>query len=197
MEGTDVAHWLNARGVAAFVLRYRTVRTGESFPESVFKTMSSPEAMDALIKPLMPLVNADGRKAIELVRSRAVEWGVKPDRVGMIGFSAGAMTTLSVVLHHDARSRPDFAAPVYGAGTDEPIPADSPPLFILCADDDAMASAASAKLYLAWHTAGHPAELHIYAKGGHGFGMQTKGLPSDTWIERFADWMRAEGFPIR
>ncbi|HEY3290952.1 MAG TPA: alpha/beta hydrolase [Anaerolineae bacterium] len=197
MEGTDVAHWLNAHGVAAFVLRYRLIATSDDFPEVVGKNLSTPGRMDTLQATLNPLVNADGRKAIELVRSHAAEWGIKPDRIGLIGFSAGAMMTLGVVLHHDASSRPDFAAPIYGAGTDEPVPVDAPPLFIQCADDDAMASAASAKLYLAWHAAGHPAELHIYSKGGHGFGMQTKGLASDTWIERFADWMRSEGFAVR
>jgi acetyl esterase/lipase len=113
----------------------------------------------------------------------------------MMGFSAGGMLTLNVALHHDPACRPDFAAPIYGAPPpDAPVPADAPPLFLLCAADDDMASAVSTQYYSAWRAAGHPVEMHIYAKGGHGFGMNTLGLPSDRWIERFAEWLGAMGF---
>jgi acetyl esterase/lipase len=194
MEGTDVAHWLNARGVAAFVLRYRLIRTGDDFPAVVGKTLDDRKEMERLMAELRPLILADGQQAIRTVRERATEWGVAPDRIGIIGFSAGGTVTLSVVLEHDADSRPNFAGAIYSAGfKDVPIPPDAPPLFILCAADDAMASPNSVRLYSDWRAAGHPAELHIYSQGGHGFGMQTKGLPSDTWIERFGDWLQVQG----
>jgi len=197
MEGTDVAHWLNARGVAAFVLKYRLIETGDDFPDVVSRNLSDETRMAELMTTLGPLAVADGLQAVRLVRARATELGVLADRIGILGFSAGAMVALSAALNHDEHDRPDFAAPIYGGGTNQPIPADAPPLFVLCADDDEMAAAASANLYLAWRAAGHSAELHIYSMGGHGFGMQTHGLPSDTWIERFGDWMGAQGFPIK
>ena len=129
-----------------------------------------------------------------MVRERATEWGIALDRIGIIGFSAGSTVTVSVALEHDAGSRPDFAGAIYGAGRqDVPVPADAPPLFILCADDDLMASPESVRLYSDWKAAGHPVELHIYSKGGHGFGMNKQGLPSDTWIDRFGDWLRVQG----
>jgi acetyl esterase/lipase len=116
--------------------------------------------------------------------------GIKPDRVGIMGFSAGGMVTMGVVMDHDADSRPDFAAPIYGGGTNgAKVPDDAPPLFILCASDDRLAAAGSARLYSEWKAAGRPVEPHIYEKGGHGFGMTPKGLPVDRWIERYGDWL--------
>jgi acetyl esterase/lipase len=191
MEGTDVARWLNARGVAAFVLKYRLIRTGDGFPAEVQENLNDREKMAELMEPLRPLIVADGQQAVRVVRERASEWGIAPDRIGMIGFSAGSTVTVSVALEHDAGSHPDFAAAIYDAGRqDVPIPADAPPLFILCAGDDLMASPNSVRLYSDWKAAGHPVELHIYSKGGHGFGMNKQGLPSDTWIDRFGDWLQ-------
>lgn len=196
MEGTDIAQWLTARGVAAFVLRYRLVKTGDDFPAVAWQNLSDPARMEALMHALGPLVEADGQQAVRLVRAHAAEWGIASDRIGIIGFSAGAMVTMAAACSPDADSRPNFAAPIYGRGN-HPVPANAPPLFVLCADNDKIAAAGAANLYLAWHAAGHSAELHIYSKGGHGFGMQTQGLPSDTWIERFGDWMHTQGFGIR
>ena len=101
---------------------------------------------------------------------------------------------MGVVMEHDAESRPNFAAAIYGGGTGgAPVPADAPPLFILVANDDKGASPGSAKLYSEWNAAGKPVELHVYSKGGHGFGMNQRGLPVDTWIERFGDWLGTQG----
>jgi acetyl esterase/lipase len=195
MEGTDVARWLNARGVAAFVLKYRLICTGDDFPAVVWQNLNDENKMAALMKPIAPLVIADGQQAVRLVRQHAATWGIAPDRIGIMGFSAGGMVTANVAMLHDADSRPDFAAPIYSAGwEDVPVPVDAPPLFILCADDDDMATTNSIRLYRDWKAAGHSAELHIYSKGGHGFGMNKHDLPCDTWIERFGDWLQAQGF---
>jgi acetyl esterase/lipase len=194
MEGTDVARWLVAHGVAAFVLKYRLIRTGDDFLDQVGKRLDDRPAMDRLMADLRPLVLADGQQAVRVVRQRAAEWEVAPDRIGMIGFSAGGTVTVSVALEHDASSRPDFAGAIYSGGfEDVPVPGDAPPLFVLCAGDDAMAAPLSVRLYSDWKAAGHPVELHIYAQGGHGFGMQEKGFPSDTWIDRFGDWLGVQG----
>jgi acetyl esterase/lipase len=194
-EGTQVAEWLNKRGIAAFLLKYRLIQTGENFPQCVWDAMADREKMMAQVAPLFPQITADGCQAVRLVRSRAAEWGITADHIGIMGFSAGGAVTLSTALHFDPDSRPNFAAPIYSAPPpDAPIPADAPPLFLLCAADDEMASAVSTRCYTAWRAAGHLVELHIYAKGGHGFGMNQQGLPSDRWIERFADWLQAQGF---
>jgi acetyl esterase/lipase len=111
-------------------------------------------------------------------------------RVGIMGFSAGGMVTMGVVIDHDKESRPDFAAPIYGGGTGgAKVPADAPPLFIRCASGDGLAAAGSARLYAEWKAAGRPVEPHIYEKGGHGFGMTPRGLPVDHLIERCGDWL--------
>ena len=128
------------------------------------------------VRTIGSLAAADGRQAIKVVRSHAGEWGIRPDRIGIMGFSAGGMVTMGVVMSHDAESRPDFAAPIYGGGTGGArVPDDAPPLFILCASDDQLAAAGSARLCSEWKAARKPVELHIYEKGGHGFGMTPKG----------------------
>jgi len=146
------------------------------------------------LRAIPGLASADGREAVKLVRKRAAEWGVRPDRVGILGFSAGAAVTMGVVMDHAPESRPDFAAPIYGGGTGgAPVIGDAMPLFLLVASDDG-ASAASLKLYSEWKAAMKPVELHIYGQGGHGFGMNKRGLPVDTWIERFSDWLGSMGY---
>jgi len=200
-EGTEVAKWLSAHGVAAFVLKYRLVDTGptqEDFGKVVTAMLTSAHKGATLPEPMlkvMPLAIADGRQAMKVVRQHASEWGLDPDRIGMMGFSAGGMVTMAVLMDHDANSRPNFAAPIYGAGISEgeTTPADSTPLFILCASDDPIAAAGSVATYSRWKAAKYPVELHMYAKGGHGFGMNKQGLPSDHWIERFGDWLEEEG----
>ena len=200
-EGTEVAKWLSAHGIAAFVLKYRLVDTGpteEDFQKSVAAMFSSIGKGGGLSEPMRqvrPLAIADGREAVKVVRQHASEWGIDPNRIGLMGFSAGGVVTMGVVLEHDASSRPDFAAPIYGAGIaeGETTPTDAMPLFILCASDDPIAAAGSVATYSKWKAAGHSVELHVYAKGGHGFGMNQQGLPSDHWIERFDDWLKEEG----
>ena len=110
-----------------------------------------------------------------------------------MGFSAGGMVTLGPLLQHDAESRPDFAGAIYTPWSDSLIPTDAPPLFILVAGDDRLTGSGSIQLYSAWKAAGKEAELHVYSKGGHGFGMQKKGFPVDTWIDRFGDWLAVHG----
>jgi acetyl esterase/lipase len=194
-EGIEVAKWLNQHGIAAFVLKYRLVQTGDDFPQCVDERLDDPKMMAEIVEPIFPMENADGCQAVRMVREHASEWGIDPDRIGIMGFSAGGMLALQVTLRHDETSRPNFAAPIYSAPPPEgPLPVDAPPLFLLCAADDDMASAVSIEYYAHWRSAGKPVEMHIYAKGGHGFGMNTLGLPSDRWIERFYDWMKEMGF---
>ena len=197
-EGTDVAHWLNARGVAAFVLKYRVLRTNsdDATFASEFHHLISTHRLRDHTGPIIPLAVEDGRQAVRVVRRRAAEWGLSPDRIGILGFSAGGRVTSGVAMQYDAESRPDFAAPIYAGMVESgSVPADAPPLFLAAASDDHMVPVATASvpLYLAWHNAGRPVELHLYAQGGHGSGMLKQGLPFDGWIDRFGDWLVAQG----
>jgi acetyl esterase/lipase len=132
------------------------------------------------------------------VRRHAGELGVRPDRIGIIGFSAGGAVVASVAYHYTPESRPDFVAPIYLAydlAIKGPVPPDAPPLFILAATDDQFGLAPqSVKIYSDWTAARKSAELHLDSKGGHGCGMRRQKLPSDRWIERFADWLEVEGW---
>jgi acetyl esterase/lipase len=194
-EGTDVARWLTVRGVAAFILKYRLAPTpaaDEDFLRQLQERFADRERLDTAIAQIRPLTIADGRQAVRVVRQRAAEWGVASARIGIMGFSAGGTVAAGAAFADDADSRPDFAAPIYAAPWElPPVPAGAPPLFLAVADDDPFAVSASVPLYLAWKGAGHSAELHIYARGGHGFGMRAQGLPADHWIDRFGEWLRA------
>ncbi len=209
-EGTKVARWLNERGVAAFVLKYRVAETPADPKEfqdqmnAMFGRLrstvgrgepSQPNAGRGANQSVIPLAVADAKQAMRIVRQHAAEWGIAPDKIGLMGFSAGAILTTGVLTSYDAETRPNFAAPIYGTAVDQTkVPADAPPVFILCAEDDPLLPATgSSSLFAAWKNTGHLAELHIYSKGGHGFGMHRQGLPVDHWIDRLGDWLAMQG----
>jgi acetyl esterase/lipase len=142
------------------------------------------------------LAVADGLAAVAYVRQHASEWGISRDHVGIIGFSAGGFVTAGVATRYAPESRPAFVAVIYGGlMRDSSVPADAPPMFIAAATDDQLGLApASIALYQKWTAAQKSVELHMYAKGGHGFGMRPHNLPTDHWIDRFAEWLQLEGF---
>jgi acetyl esterase/lipase len=196
-EGTDVAKYLAARGVTAFVLKYRLAHTGEDATEEFHTLIADRPKFVEMMKAVEPLSIADGLAAVTYVRQHASEWGISPDRVGVIGFSAGGIISSEVAVHYTPEGRPAFVAAIYpgGLSKDAPVPSDAPPLFVAAATDDSLGLAPqSVALYQKWLTAHKPAELHMYAKGGHGFGMKKQNLPTDHWIERFTDWLQLEGF---
>ncbi|HZR40045.1 MAG TPA: alpha/beta hydrolase [Ktedonobacteraceae bacterium] len=194
-EGLGVARWLNERGVAAFVLKYRIIPTAER-NEDFIAQMQIFAQSDKPMRTHNPIAVADGLQAIRIVRSRASEWGIDAERIGIVGFSAGGAVALGAATQYDVQSRPNFAAPIYAALWQElVVPADAPPLFLLVANDDPLIRDGSIPIYSAWKSAGISVELHIYAKGGHGFGMNKQGLPTDHWIERLSEWLQSLGFP--
>lgn len=196
-EGTDVAKYLAAKGVTAFVLKYRIAHTGADAPQEFAEALADGKKFHEILVKIEPLAVADGLAAVTYVRQHASEWGVSPDRVGIIGFSAGGAVTAEVATEYKPEGRPAFVAPIYEGGVlkDAPVPADAPPMFIAAATDDTLGLAPeSVALYLKWAAAHKSAELHMYAKGGHGFGMRQQNIPTDHWIDRFADWLQLEGF---
>jgi acetyl esterase/lipase len=184
LEGNEVARWLQERGIAAFVLKYRIVeKRGEGIPAG----LNMDEAGRYGI--------ADGIQALRVVRQHAAEWGLSPGRIGFLGFSAGAMVTSGVLLQEDPAARPSFAAMIYGApfGAMPPIPAKLPPMFLAWAQDDTQAREPVVKFYDALAAAGHKPEAHIFSAGGHGFGLRKHGTSSDHWIDDLYAWLEAQG----
>jgi len=195
LEGTEVAQWLNSIGVTGIILKYRV-------PEHLKQIEHFPPLEDA-------------QRAMSLVRSKARELEIDPNRIGMLGFSAGGNLTALACTNFDHRSyesidavdqvscKPNFGVLVYPAWLVDdktfelkpefPVTAQTPHMFFVHASDDKITPASSAALYLALKHAGVPAELHIYAKGGHGFGLRPTANPCSHWPERCEAWLRAEG----
>ena len=211
-EGVDVARWLAARGYTAFLLKYRVRGTPASQAEfdaqmarvvgRIDPNRKGKTAFRAMgdIVPAATFSDArgaaadDGRRAVAIVRERAKEWSVDPAKVGMIGFSAGAFLVVDVAM--EPRSAPiAFVAAIYGGETlGRPVPADAPPLFTCIAQDDVLLYRVVEGLYADWTDAARSAELHIYRRGNHGFGMVKQGIPSDRWIDQLGDWLGDLGF---
>jgi acetyl esterase/lipase len=199
-EGWDVARALAARGVAAFVLKYRLNQTPQDmagFEASMRQMFSGAAARprpapDAAFAGLAPQI-ADARAAFALIRERAKEWHVDSNRIGMIGFSAGAMLTMATTLAGED-ARPAFIGNIYGPLTAMAAPADAPPMFVALAADDPLFGNMEYGLIDSWRTAKRPVEFHLYEQGGHGFGMYPKETTSTGWFEAFAGWLRMHGF---
>jgi acetyl esterase/lipase len=207
-EGTEVAGWLAAQGVTAFVLRYRIAPT----PTDDVEMVAFQRELDNRIRTAPPrpgggvslgaaadrakaLGDEDGRQAIRFLRGHAAAWGINPQRVGIVGFSAGGSVAMESALAPQAAARPDFAAPIYPPLPESlEVPAGAPPLFLAHAlDDPALPPTGTVAIWQAWHAAGIPAELHLFRSGGHGFGMHRLGLASDAWITLFQTWLRGLG----
>lgn len=191
-EGEYVARWLTERGFTAFVLKYR-VRPSAGFriPADIRRHPERFAEFEGLLESGRKLALADGVQAMRFLRANAGRFGVAPDRLGMIGFSAGAITTMGVVMSSDPADRPNFAAPIYGAMPKGAPPVDGPALFIAATqDDNAVPAGKSVEIYSAWSAANLPAELHIYQKGGHGFGMVKHNSEVDGWADAFEGWLK-------
>jgi endo-1,4-beta-xylanase len=190
-EGHNIAKWLSGRGVAGFVLKYRLAREKESTYTVEGHAL------------------ADTQRAVRVARSRATEWGIDPERIGVMGFSAGGELAALASVRYTAASegatdpierlssKPAFQALIYPAiPRDMPLSKDTPPAFLVCGENDRQnISQGLPELYLALKRAGASAELHVYAGVGHGFGMRetTKGAVA-SWTTRFNEWLDSSGF---
>lgn len=195
-EGWEVAKALNERGVAAFVLKYRLIPTAPDWAEfDRGNPLSAPPpasaaAVAARSPVAMPL--EDATAAFKLMRARAKEWNIDPNRIGMIGFSAGAGTTMAATLQ-SKENKPAFIAPIYGRQTAVEVPPDAPPMFVALAADDPLFGNNEYGLISAWKKAGRPVEFHLYQNGGHGFGLGNPGKTSTGWFPQFMLWLESNG----
>jgi acetyl esterase/lipase len=202
-EGWKIAKALNAQGVAAFVLKYRLQPTAPSMDE--FKAMMSrpmgpppPPPGAAASAPQLPRFDlsnqqADAEAAYALIVKNAGEWHVDADRIGMVGFSAGAGLTMQCELHSKTMKLA-FIAPIYGNLGSVEVPKDAPPLFVALAIDDPLMFHGDFGLIKSWWEAKRPVEFHLYQDGGHGFGMGYPGHPTHWWFEVFTHWLDSNGF---
>jgi acetyl esterase/lipase len=198
LEGEEVAHWLNSIGVTGIILKYRVPRRPGD-PKDAAPVQAE----------------MDAQRAASVVRSKAKELGIDPKRIGMLGFSAGGHLTAWTATNFDKRAyeavddidkvscRPDFAVLIYPAylkvkdkdelAPDIRVTKETPPCFFAHASDDGVSSENSALMYLALKKAKVPAEMHVYATGGHGFGLRASDKPCWTWPDRCAEWMKSQG----
>lgn len=203
-EGWQVAEALAKRGVAAFVLKYRLNQTPASLTEFASapppappppprpgEAQTDPRSYQSRLGNIAPMI-ADARAAFALVRANSGKWNVDPAKIGMVGFSAGAMLTMGTALA-GVDAKPAFIGDIYGPLGAVEVPADAPPLFVALAADDPLFPETDFGLIRAWRAAGRPVEFHYYEQGGHGFGMYAKDTTSTGWFEAFAAWLTMHG----
>jgi acetyl esterase/lipase len=200
-EGLATARWLAEQGIAAFVLKYRLARVPADPAELEALQRSMPDPGDAgallewsqaVLASAIELATSDGEQAVRVVRERAATWGVNPDRVGILGYSAGGTVATQAAVTCDPAARPAFVVNAYGAWFAKEVPTGAPPLFGVAAADDPLVGT-WLKTAQAWLEAGVPTELHLYERGGHGFAVATQGLPVDGWTERLTAWLISRG----
>ena len=198
-EGYPVAQYLADHGIAAFLLKYRvdpTPEDNDAFEKETAAMMA--KAMDPNSKMPTPITPAnaamDGATALKLVRTRAAEWGVDPSRIGMLGFSAGAMLSLTMALSEKPGDRPAFVGLIYGPMNRVAVPPDAPPAFIAIAADDPLFARGNFDLVNAWRDAKRPVEFHLYQTGSHGFGTRLHEGTYAMWEAQFVDWMKWNGW---
>ena len=212
-EGVKVAQWLNSKGIAALVLKYRTLQAMPAAGRGrgagplgaapgggpagrqeldIKKANANPAPDDAALTEVLRMGVADAQQALRLARKNAAAWRIDPARVGIMGFSAGGGVAVGTALAERSEASPDFLVSLYGPSLqDVDVPAHAPPLFIAVGSTHFNVTNGCLALFAVWKAAGKPAEIHIYDQVSAGFGMSVRGLPVDTWHERLLDWMVA------
>lgn len=207
LEGTEVCDWLTARGITCVLLKYRVPNTGPHWDDQC----------QCHLNPARPLALEDAQRALGLVRLHAAEWHIDPHKVGVLGFSAGGHLTAAISTHFEQREypavdaadkqscRPDFAVAIYPGhlwiaqdkfelNPDVPVTKQTPPTFLLQAENDNIDSVNhSLVYYIALKNAGVPVEMHLYAQGGHAFGLRRTALPITGWPLLVETWLRTIG----
>lgn len=210
-EGIKVAQWLNSKGIAALVLKYRTLQVmpaggrgrGASPGSAVAgaaprkeleirNANANPEPDDVALQDVLHMGIADAQRALRLARQNATAWRIDPARVGIMGFSAGGGIAVGTALAERSEASPDFLVSLYGPSLqDVHVPPHAPPIFIAVGGSHFNVTNGCLALFAAWKAAGKPAEIHVYDQIGAGFGMTKRGLPVDSWTDRLLDWLVA------
>ena len=210
-EGVKVAQWLNSKGIAALVLKYRTLQTmpasgrGSGAPPpglaagaaprkelEIRNGNANPEPDDPALREVLQMGIADAQQALRLARRNAATWRIDPGRVGIMGFSAGGGIAVGTSLAERSDASPDFLVSLYGPSLqDVNVPAHAPPLFIAVGSSHFNVTNGCLALFAAWKAAGKSAEIHVYDQVSAGFGMTKRGLPIDTWNDRLLEWLIA------
>jgi len=208
-EGVKVAEWLNSKGIAGFVLKYRTLQQDPDAPrgplpgmpapgagpreELVFRNANANPAPDnAALTEVLEMGVADAEQALRIVRRNAADWRLDANRIGIMGFSAGGGVAVGTALAEKSDASPDFLVSVYGPSLmDVNVPENAPPLFIAVGATHFNVTNGCFALFDAWKAAGKPAEIHVYDQVSAGFGMSKRGLPVDMWTDRLHDWLLA------
>ena len=189
-EGFDVARRLDRLGVRVFIVKYRTLPLPDSFAGFKDAIAGTFQRGVKVTTDNRPYAVADTQAAIRLVRDHAAAWGIAADKIGILGFSAGAMTVLATTQANAPDARPDFVGMVYGPTQGADVPAHAPPLFSAIAADDRFFKAQDLSLIHAWRQSGASVEFHLYSAGGHGFASQPNGTTSDAWFDHYALWLK-------
>ena len=211
-EGVKAAQWLNANGIAALVLKYRTLQTmpgggrgrgaappgvggaaaGPRKELDIRNGNANPEPDDPGLREVLQMGIADAQQALRLTRRNAAAWRIDPARIGIMGFSAGGGIAVGTALAERSDGSPDFLVSLYGPSLqDVNVAAHSPPLFIAVGSTHFNVTNGCLALFAAWKAAGKPAEIHVYDQVSAGFGMAKRGLPVDSWTDRLLEWLAA------
>lgn len=213
-EGINVAQWLQHHGITGIILKYRTTFMGKDRDEVTKNVMEfwqslmnrSNAAESEVTRTAAPVINTtpvqlqptiqgdDGRQAMKYVRRHAKEWGIDPQRIGIMGFSAGGVVTMNVLMIHDEESRPNFAAPIYGVVSNPGVPTDKVPVFLCSPTFDLTVPEYAEQFFNDLKNAQVPAELHYIYEGTHGDGLQYNGKEWNEWINMLYRFMKATKF---
>ena len=198
-EGWNMARWLNTKGITAFVLRYRLMKLQTNDPQKeMFARGADPKKLGIQADTVIDMANNDISTAMLQLKNNADMYKINPDKIGIIGFSAGGTLAAGLAYNYSAKTRPAFVAAIYPGIMlikKKVVQNDAPPIFIAAASDDQLGvNIGSAEFYLDWAKSKHSAELHLYSKGGHGFESYKTQLPVQTWKDRFADWLQVNDF---
>jgi len=207
LEGTEVCDWLTSKGITCVLLKYRVPNTGPHWEKQC----------DCQVNPKAPMALEDAQRTVGLIRFHAAEWHIDPHKVGVLGFSAGGHLSADISTHFNKRlypavdaadkesCRPDFAVALYPGhlwisskgfelNPEVPVTRQTPPTFLLQAENDPVDSVNNSLVYyIALKKAGVPVEMHLYAQGGHAFGLRRTKFPITRWPELVETWLGTIG----
>ena len=195
-EGVKLAKKLASNGITAIVMKYRTYPRKGSVIDWAGTLWDKPQMAIDSAKIILPYSTKDALMAIELMREKAAKYNINPNKIGLMGFSAGGAVTMEAAYTSISKNQPNFIAPIYpwmDIVEGQKVPSNKPPAFITCANNDEFREipTSSVQIYQDWIQAEAKVELHMFSEGGHGFGMNKINSPVDRWSQLLIDWILA------